>query len=71
METVIKKVETIREKCYEIGKEIEKTLGDMGYESEKIVGSGETFVDQFGTKVASLVSEVKKPDKINFQNIEA
>ena len=55
----------------EILNEIEKTLEDIAYESEKIVGSGETFVDQFGTKVISLVSEVKKPDKINFQNIEA
>ena len=54
----------------EILNEIEKTLEEMAHESKKIVGSGETFVDQFGNKVVSLVSEVKKPDKINFQNIE-
>ncbi len=55
----------------EIFNEIQKTLEEMASESEKIVGSGETFVDQFCTKVISLVSDVKKPDIINFQNIEA
>ena len=50
--------------------EIQESLEDLASESERFVGSGETFADQFGNKVTSLVSELKKPDKISFQDIE-
>lgn len=49
--------------------EIQEILEDIASESEKFVGSGETFLEQFGSKVATLVLDIKKPDKINLQNI--
>ncbi len=60
----------VEERFKKILNEIQEALEDMAFESGKFIDSDETFANQFGVKVTSLISELKKPDKISFQDIE-
>lgn len=49
--------------------EIHDILNNILDETEKIIGSTDTFADQLGQKIKELISNIKKPEKIDFQDI--
>jgi hypothetical protein len=68
---IIKSFEHIENRFDKVLDEIQETLEDMASDSKKFIDSGDTFAEQFGKKITSLISEIKKPNKIGFQEIES
>jgi len=70
-EKIVQSFEHVENRFKKVLDEIQEALEDMASDSKKFIGSGDTFAEQFGKKVTSLISELKKPDKISFQVIES
>ena len=68
---IIKSYEHVENRFEKVLDEIQETLEDMTSDSRKFIDSGDTFAEQFGKKITSLISELKKPNKISFQEIES
>ncbi len=49
--------------------EIHNIFTNILNESEKLIGSTDAFADQLGQKIKELILNIKKPEKISFQDI--
>ncbi|WP_455277028.1 hypothetical protein [[Eubacterium] cellulosolvens] len=68
---IINSFEHVENRFEKVLDEIQETLEDMVSDSKKFIDSGDPFAEQFGKKVTTLISELKRPDKIGFQEIKS